>query len=257
MLQTILQKLTGIGLSENEAKAYTTLLKKGSSTASHLSKNAKMDRSSCYRAIENLHKRGFVSAEPNKSRTVYTALPPSHILIYVQDKHNKVSQDLKVAKQVIKEIKSEINLSEMTSKIQVLEGKNVIKDIWEDMLSDEVKIQRQLIRKDVQEFLIDYYEGWVENYIKRRTKKGIKLRYLTNEKWFGGKYTSSDKKGQKEVRKLPKKFNFSTNLVIYGDKMATHTLDQNNLKGIIISDKDVVDTQRALFDLAWSNSTKL
>jgi hypothetical protein len=44
--------------------------------------------------------------------------------------------------------------------------------------------------------------------------------------------------------------------VIYGDNIATHTIedDYKKIKGIIIRDKAIAATQRALFDNLWEQS---
>jgi len=254
MLQSINSKLIRLGFSSIESKLYLAFLKNGSQTASKIAKIINHDRTSCYRAVEGLLEKGFLTSEPTKFKVKYSAVSPNNLINFIKKKENSVKKELKIAHELTKEIPSEINIASLSSKIQVLEGPDVVKIIWEDMLSREVDVQRQLIRMDTQEFVIDYYSGWVEDYIKRRIAKKIPLRYLTGRRWYGRKYTSTDSSALKEVRMLPDSVNISTNVVIYGDKFATHTIDPANLKGIIIHDKDIANTQKQLFDFLWENS---
>ena len=56
-----LEELKAIGLRENEAKVYLSLLRLGSVKAGKVSKNAELDRSSTYNALNLLLKKGLVS----------------------------------------------------------------------------------------------------------------------------------------------------------------------------------------------------
>lgn len=258
MLQTIQRKLQDIGLTINETDTYLSLLKTGPTSASLLARQARLDRTSTYRALATLLEKGLVSYEPNDRGTVYQAAPPDSLVNYINNKQVILNQQLNNAKELAKSIPAELSIISNVSNIQVMHGTEGIKYIWEDALSDDVTIQRQLVRTDVQQFMMQDYEAWAKDYIQRRVAKNIQLRFLSPAEWIGHIYRSSNKEWLKEVRILPDNFELISSIIIYGDKVATHTLgtDDNDIKVIIIQDKNIAATQASLFDFLWDRAKK-
>ena len=60
-----------------------------------------------------------------------------------------------------------------------------------------------------------------------------------------------DKKELREIRFLPKGFKINTHTQIYGNKIAILTLRKEQLIGVIIENKDIVETQKSLFEFLW------
>jgi DNA-binding XRE family transcriptional regulator len=88
----------------------------------------------------------------------------------------------------------------------------------------------------------------VENY-RRLREAGIAMRSLVRE---GDSYLMGK---PREYRCLPEKFFHNTASVIYGDKFATMTLDQEtgeDAGAVIIRNSHVAAAQRNLFNFIWS-----
>lgn len=261
MQQKIVEKLVVSGLTENEASIYLALLHAGQQSLSGVANILRLDRSSVYRSLLSLVERGLAEYEPKVRGSLYRAKPPKSLNYLIREREESTRVVQNVVKDVIQELDAAKDYPSLESNTIVLEGNRVIEEIWEDMLRSDVDTQRQLIRCDVQTYLVEqhginYHREWVTKYIKRRVARKIPLKYLTKNEWFNGEFTSSDPKLFKEVRCLPDSFEFSTNLVIYGDNIATHTIedDYKKIKGIIIRDKAIAATQRALFDNLWEQS---
>ncbi len=64
------------------------------------------------------------------------------------------------------------------------------------------------------------------------------------------------KKGLKERRFLPKeKFPFAGSVTIYGNKVSLIS-QKRTISGVIIENKEIADTLKTIFNLAWEASEK-
>lgn len=257
-----LTELIKLGLTKNEAIFYETLLKYGPANASQISQLANMDKSSAYRAAEQLVKQGLIKYELKKEK-IFIPNPPEILLQIIEQKEKLLEKERKDIKTLVKNIHQNTKLNSFNAKIIVYEDINAPQRIWEDMLEPDVKLQRQMIRIDIQKFIVDQsdlytYEKWVEDYIRRRVQKEIHLHYLCSEEWADQKYTKTDPKLLKEVRVLPKNIKLETNIITGGNKFGTHTVTADNtIKGVLIRDQNITETQNQLFDFIWEQSTKL
>ena len=80
----LIEKLTRIGLSVNEAKIYCTLLQFGQATASKISKKSKSNRVSTYYVLEQLEKKGLVSQINRNNKKYFIAEPPRELMEYIK-----------------------------------------------------------------------------------------------------------------------------------------------------------------------------
>ena len=76
------------GLNSYEARIWTSLLSKGTSTAGELSDIANVPRSRSYDVLESLEKKGFVVLKPGKPIR-YLTIPPKEVLERVKQKISK------------------------------------------------------------------------------------------------------------------------------------------------------------------------
>jgi sugar-specific transcriptional regulator TrmB len=200
----MIDKLVVSGLTENEAHIYLALLHAGQQSLSGVTKILRLDRSSVYRSLMSLVERGLAEYEPKIRGSLYRAKSPKSLNYLVREREESTRIVQNVVKDVIQELDAAKNYPSLESNTIVLEGPRVIEEIWEDMLREDVESQRQLIRCDVQDFLINqhginYHREWVTKYIKRRVARKMPLKYLTKKEWFNGEFTSSDPKLFKEV----------------------------------------------------------
>jgi hypothetical protein len=65
-------------------------------------------------------------------------------------------------------------------------------------------------------------------------------------------------KNLRETREIPlDKYPFRIEGMIYNDKMSFNTIEKGGpMVGIIIESKQIAETQKALFDLAWDGALK-
>ena len=74
-----IDSLINVGLSEQEALAYLTLLKLGGSIASVVAKNMNVKRTTIYAILKSLANQGFVDVYFRKNKRFYYAAKPSKL----------------------------------------------------------------------------------------------------------------------------------------------------------------------------------
>ncbi len=101
-------KLTKIGLSEYEAKAYITLLAEDPLTAYEIAKNSGVPTSKIYEVIRKLESRRIIQAIHGERSKVYTPLPPDE---FIQSYRAAVEDSLRSVRSELKDIKAGMDTS--------------------------------------------------------------------------------------------------------------------------------------------------
>ena len=96
---TIVDDLTSIGLTKNEAKAYHTLVKLGRSTARIIAEDSGIPRSKVYETLELLEKRGIIKKTPGTDPTEFDPAPVDAALDHLEE---KVTSSATSARKVLK-----------------------------------------------------------------------------------------------------------------------------------------------------------
>ncbi len=101
MLETLARKMTELGFTQYEAKAYISLLQHSPVTRYELSKNSGIPRSAIYDVIRRLESYGAVSALSTQPER-YIPLPPDEFLNMLSQRYQKRLEDFRNSLQEIK-----------------------------------------------------------------------------------------------------------------------------------------------------------
>lgn len=156
-------------------------------------------------------------------------------------------------KKILPELISIENSNETKPKIRFYEGIDGIKQVYAETLNIAQGEEILSIATAVE--IYAYLENWVPKLVAKRVKKGIKMRAIVEDSELAHKHKANDKAELRATRLVPSdKFPFKNEINIFGNKvMIASYRDQ---MGIIIESKDVADTQRAFFELAWEGAEK-
>jgi len=239
LTKTFIPILKNIGLTDKEARVYLACLESGSSVVSKISKFAELNRVTTYDVLEKLKEKGFVSFLTKNNLKYFSATDPEIIVAETQRK----SQSLKSILPDLKRIKGDT----AHPRIQYFEGVEGIKAIYADTLTSKTEILNYANSEKIR----DFWQNYDKEYVEKRAKNRIFLRGIAPKDKWGKLVQADDKKYYREIRLVdPKKFNFTNEINIYDDKVAIASFT-DELIGMIIESKEIANTQRAIFKMAW------
>lgn len=254
--------LKEIGLSNNESKIYLAYLKKGVGTAAKIAQELALDKSSSYRAVENLEKLGLLISNPKKRGTTYE---PANVEV-LKEILNKKKTELKLQEtkleDFINKIKKQNSLTRNTY-IKVEKGLLAVQQSMDaslDAAFNADKLIRERYSLDYPYFYDKVHIRWVNDFAKRRITKRVNIKQIVN---FAGNNNfapimKTAKALLKEIRLMPEGMNDDHSLRISGDLVVIISFDEKKDYVVItIKDKYVAELMSTIFDFIWTNSKPL
>jgi hypothetical protein len=133
--------------------------------------------------------------------------------------------------------------------VRFFEGWEGVRMVYEDSLTAKTEIlnfaNSALVRK--------YWPNYDAEYVQKRVAHGVHLRGIAPSDVAGKRVHGLDKHNLREIRLVPAKdFDFNNEVNIYDHKVSIVSFGQgDNLFGVIMESKEVSETQRQIFEMAW------
>ncbi len=240
-------ELKSIGLSDKEVKVYLAVLELGQGTVQEISKKALIPRPTTHLVLEQLSKRGLISSHEYKNKRVLSAEFPERLLRLLD--HNE--QELKMQRteiiKILPRLKSLYDQAREHPRVRFFEGKEGLKAMQEDFLRTKTTSILEIFPRDEYEELFTQEER--EAYRRKFAKKKLRGKNLYTRKAGALKnYTS----GVESRILTDKNGSVASDIIIYGNKVAFAVFRGKPI-GIIIESKEIAETLRTLFALAWKN----
>jgi sugar-specific transcriptional regulator TrmB len=232
--------LENIGLTDKEAAVFLALLEFQEALPSTVSKKAKIKRPTTYVILEQLERKGLVSHVKKGRVLYYRALDPRRLLDIQHDRYAALEKALPELLQLHSKY-------EATPQMTIFEGKEGLIRIMDDTLTAKTELLCWAdVTTAVSTTLKDYYPG----YITKKVKNKIWLRGIFCYDKAALRFKKFSEKELREIYMIPKeKFPFKNEINIYDDKVAI--ISHSDQVGIIIQNKNIADTQRAIFGLGF------
>ncbi|MDP3956441.1 MAG: helix-turn-helix domain-containing protein [bacterium] len=246
--KTINELLRDFGLDEREASIYLSLLNEGPMLPQHIARSTGINRATLYTLFPGLIKIGIIKEIRQGKRRLLAPVSP-------EDLFNQYESRYKEIKKNIAELALLYRMQGLKPKIEVFEGTEDIKKIYMDTLSAKGEI---LVYNRVTKYREDVL-NWINSYfVPRRIKNKIFVRAIVNADPAGEEHMASGRVYYRETRFVPwDKFPFRIEAMIYNEKITFFTCEKGGPQvGIIIENKAISQTQRALFDLAWEGAER-
>lgn len=242
--------LEKLGFSPEEVKVYIALLEIGGGFASSVARRAGAHRVTTYNTLDNLQKKGFVRTTKKGGIKFYYAENPKVILNQIEDSFN-------TAKILIPELIDLQNAYYFKPKIQFFEGLEGAKNVLKDVSECEGEVLGYTNFNVASEIFHDYLHEYSKTVLKLKKKH----RLLCPNDEFNKNYIEKNlqerfKAGILEIFAVnPSQFPFKNAMYIYENKVATISLDKDEMMGVIIESPNNADTNRSIFNLAWLGAT--
>lgn len=234
------QVLINIGLNSKEAKIYLASLELGESPASDIALRAKLNRVTTYDILKKLAQRGFVSKHTKKGKAHFSATDPD----VIRDDIRKNYIDLKDALPQFRRLYG----NSPHPRIRYYEGLEAVKKVYTDTLTSKTEILNYADSKSIRKF----WPNYDKEYVQERVNKKIFLKGIAPYDEQGVKVRRENKEMHREIRLVNlKEFSFSNEINIYDNKVGIISFGKREITGIVIENKEIAETQRAIFMMAW------
>lgn len=250
----LIDTLKKIGLSDKEAKTYLQLIYLGPQTASVISRNTGINRTTTYDILESLQLKGLVQQIKKKGSTKFSALHPAELIRFLEREKTEAVRKIEKQQNDIESILPELisldNSDTTKAKVTFYEGEKGMREAYEDTLSANGEILAYANVKEMHKGLPHFFP---EYYKRRAEEKNIHIKAIMPDNEESLERASKDKKENRESRIIPKEdYEFSPEMNIYNDKVLI-TSWQEKL-AIIIESKEIADFHRKIYKLCWDKS---
>ncbi len=242
-LQTIIQS---VGLDEKESQLYLVGLGMGSAPASEYARKANLNRVTAYTVLEQLVRKGIFTVVKRQRAKWYAPVAPEYLAL--EARKNVDSLD-----RVLPELRSLQGAKNRKPTVRFFEGWDGVKHIYEHTLT----AHSEILNFANSAILRSHWKNYDEEYVAERVKRGIELRGIAPDDAEGKRVQGRDKNSLREIRLVPKKdFTFDNEINIYDNTVAIISFgsESHEIFGVLIESKEVAETQRQIFEMAWRYS---
>lgn len=233
--------LEQLGLTGKKADIYLACLELGSSTIIDIAKKTQIKRTTCYDIVLDLLSEGLISRILKGKRTLFVAEDPNKILSSLKNKERLLAE-------ILPQLQSIYNVKGVKPKIRFYEGKDGLREAYDDTLRYGGEILGFAGEDVVKVLGMD----WADDYLARRVKKGISARALLPGSDSMIKGFVSHNKEQLRQSKLvsAKRYPFTIEINLYG-KQRVALMSAKEEIALIIEGVEIHNTLKAIFDLIW------
>ncbi|HJN85218.1 MAG TPA: helix-turn-helix domain-containing protein [Patescibacteria group bacterium] len=233
------QLLLRLGLSENGANIYLSLVERGSLTVSDIAKATGIHRPIVYKHLPELLDHNLVTTTKKGKRTLYVPESPRKLESLVDE----TKSDLK---EMMPGLQEAFSASGKRPIVKYIEGGKgitfVMSDVVHSLKRGDIWYRYSSSTKDTDKFL-------PKDYRKVRDAKSLERFVITSEEYTKRKKPRMDR-AMKTVPKEFGLFDHDVTLIIYGDKVAY--MDYNSESVLIIENKIIAEFQKNLFKVLYS-----
>lgn len=246
----IVSVLEKLGLGENEALLYSTMLKYPKSTVQELATRSPFPRTMLYYVLGQLSQKGLVSTSKDKWRTLYIAENPERLYEVLAQKEKEFEKQSRAVREIIPELKNKYRLAGKRPGVRIFEGVEEYKKALEDMVISRPKIIFAYETLGKKKPGLEVRELHEHRRVVKKIQKNIiffenkdSMQYLTKRKYDDfTQFRSIDEETVKH---------FNVDLMLYDGKILYVSYDEREPTAILIEDKTLYTMQQNLFLSIW------
>jgi hypothetical protein len=237
-IETILQHN---GFSAKEAAVYLATLELGMAPISVVARKSGLKRSTASEILQRLSEKGIAEFFVRKKTRYYSVLSPKSLL---QRQKDSVGQ----LETVIPELAAIHNEVVHKPRITFYEGKGDLQRLYLDCLLSKGEICNYF-QPDA---TVEYFGmEWLQSHMMRKlVDQKMDVRVIMPSTPLAARFKKARESGSRQQR-ITTKAPFQNEVVIYDDKVAHFSFGDDF--AFLIQSKDVADTHRAIFELAWES----
>ncbi len=243
MLDKIIENFN---LEEKEAKVYLAALALGKSKVSEIAANAQLNRITTYEILKRLATRGIASRINYKKIIYFQVIDPGRLLA-------KMESQTEQARTMLPQLLLLKKDNSQKPTVEYFSGPAGLKTIYENTLNCDEKVIYNIA--NVENLLTSIGVDFLDTYIEKRAKKGIRIKVLIPDTKIAHEYINHEK-NKNPLRELKFFDNadrpIPNEIMIYDDKVAL--LSFFSKIGVVIEDKDIAESLKSVWKLLWQKS---
>lgn len=245
MVDTLEKQLETIGLQEKEAKVYLATLELGQATVQQIATKADIKRPTTYFIIEGLMVRGLVASFIRGKRQYFVAENPERLLALLDEERQAIDSREERLKTFLPQLKSLNNRHLGKPVVKYYEGKEGIVA----MVHEHTK--RSSGQSLYAAYSRDAVEGGLGVDVLQKMREDRAKHKITARRIYT--YSKGDMPGitAMEAHRLSEEeFPVTCDIAIYEDMVRVASF-KDRMIGVVIEDKEIARSFRAIYDLAW------
>lgn len=242
MAKDLIRILASAGLTDGQAQLYYAGLKLASAPASEYAKKTGFNRITAYNMLEEMVRQGTFTLVKKTRGKWYSPIAPEYLAVDARKNADALQRSLP-------ELRSLQGNRERKPHVRFFEGWEGVRRIYDDTLTAKSEIlnfaNSAVVRR--------YWPTYDEEYVAERVKRGVHLRGIAPDDLMGRRVHGEDRKKMREIRLVPAKdFDFTNEINVYDSKVAICSFASSpQMFGVIIESREVAETQRQIFEMAW------
>lgn len=246
MAKDIIHILQSVGLDAKQSQLYVSGLQMGTAPASDYAKATGINRITAYNLLEEMvHKGTFTMVRKMRAKW-YAPVAPEFVAL-------EARKNADALERVLPELRSLQGAKYRKPRVRFFEGWEGVRHVYDDTLTASGELLNFANSAVVRKF----WPKYDEEYVEQRVKHGIHLRGIAPDDATGRRVHGEDRERLREIRLVPASdFDFQNEINIYDHKVAICSFDSGlrgdkDMFGVIIESKEVAETQRQIFEMAW------
>lgn len=245
--------LTLIGLTSKESRFFNELLLRGPSTVRQLEKLTGEQRTNCYMILKSLEQHSLVERDDFYAVLRFKAKDPHHIRKLLAAKQAEIQGVNKYLTKTLPKLNSLYRLTTEQRGIAYFNDLEGFRAVHEDMLLATGTVQSFISETIVKE-QPELYQTIVKQYVAKRAQNGTKSQFIACRATAPHLQAAHFTQPGIEVRVLDADI-FDGEITIYGEKVALTSYRRGALQTIIVHDKTLARTFRAIFGACWKTAS--
>lgn len=241
------ETLQKLDLSKNESIIYETLLKKGESNVSSISKFSGIHRRNVYDTIDHLLSKGLISEKVTLKENTYLPVDPKKLTEIIKEKEMELAKVMPIFQKLY-------NTKPETESVFIYKGI----EGWKNYLRDVLEVGENL-------YTIGGKGAWsdprirtfLNDFLKKANKKRIEFYMLYDgDKKEIPEFVVDTTKGKHKF--LPKKYSNNSTIEIFGDRVVifsnintTERIIDEKATLTVIKNRNVADAFKTWFQMIW------
>ncbi|KKQ63240.1 MAG: Transcriptional regulator, TrmB [Candidatus Moranbacteria bacterium GW2011_GWD2_38_7] len=233
--------LEQMGLGGKKADVYLAALELGSSSVIEISKKAGIKRTTCYDILLDLIHEGLISETSKGKKRLFVGEDPEKIQRNLKNKERLFAE-------ILPQLQSINNVRGSKPKIRFYEGKEGIKEVYEDTL----KYNKEILGFASYDVIGIMGKEWANEYLAKRIKNGIYGKgIIPGTEPMLRDYISKDQEQRRSTKVIDaKKYPFSIEINIYGHQSVALMSAKEEI-AVIIEGAEIHNTMKLIFELIW------